>query len=215
MKQKASRGRSRSIPGPGPRSTSRRAVSPRRTRSRRAAWSRRRSTGRCRSTELEMFLAAARDGRDAMIQRWGPWIALGVVVVIALAVVLWPNGRPVAAARAHDARDRAEVPGVPGPLGRRQPGADVARDPGRHQAAHRHGSERREIRQAYVDKYGESILLKPQGSGSACSCGSCRSSCSRSAPPASCSRCGAAATSRICTPPKPTRRLVRAGARDG
>jgi hypothetical protein len=26
-----------------------------------------------------------------MIRRWGPWIA-GVVVAIALAVVLWPNG---------------------------------------------------------------------------------------------------------------------------
>ena len=47
------------------------------------------------------------------------------------------------------------------------------------------GQSDAEIRQAYVDRYGESILLTPQGSGIGLSCGCCPWSCSCSAPPAS------------------------------
>ena len=108
-------------------------------------------------------------------------------------------------ARAHDLATAAQVPGVRGPLGRRQPGADLAGDPRRHQAAHRGRAERRrdppglrrQVRR--VDP-----ARRRRTPGSACSCGSCPSSCSRSAPPASCSRCAATATSRTSTPPTPT-----------
>src|SRR4029078_9733603 len=37
-----------------------------------------------------------------VIRSRGPWIALGLVVVVALAVVLWPSGSQSLAARAHD-----------------------------------------------------------------------------------------------------------------
>ena len=56
--------------------------------------------------------------------------------------------------------------GVPGPLGRRQPGADVRAPSGadikRRIAA---GQSDEQIRQAYIDKYGDSILLAPEDSG--------------------------------------------------
>ena len=93
------------------------------------------------SGELETFLAAAR--ALGMIRRWGPWIALGVVVAVVLAVVLWPSGDAVERGARPRPRDADQVPGVPGPLGRRQPGADVAGDPRRHQAADRGRAERR------------------------------------------------------------------------
>ncbi len=57
------------------------------------------------------------------------------------------------------------MPRVRGPVGGRQQCADVARDPRRHQEAHPAGENDEEIRQAYVDRYGEQILLQPQGSG--------------------------------------------------
>ena len=45
-----------------------------------------------------------------MIRRWGAWIALGVVVVVALTVVLWPNGSQSPAARAHDLETELKCP---------------------------------------------------------------------------------------------------------
>ena len=45
-----------------------------------------------------------------MLKRWGPWIALGVVVVVALAVVLWPSGSQSPAARAHDLETEFKCP---------------------------------------------------------------------------------------------------------
>ena len=52
-----------------------------------------------------------------------------------LAVVLWPSGGQSTRRAPHDLETAAQVPRVRGPVGGRQQGADVARDPGRHQAA--------------------------------------------------------------------------------
>ena len=35
-----------------------------------------------------------------MIRRWAPWVALGVVVAVVLAITLWPSGARSDAARA-------------------------------------------------------------------------------------------------------------------
>ena len=100
-----------------------------------------------------------------MIKRWGPWIALGLVVVIALAVVLWPNGSQSLAARAHDLETEFKCPECSG--------LSVADSQAPTSRAIRADIKRRikagqsdaEIRQAYIDDYGESILLSPQDSG--------------------------------------------------
>ena len=100
-----------------------------------------------------------------MIRRWGPWIALGIVVAIALAVVLWPNGDQSPAARAHTLETELKCPECQGlsvaesqaPTSRAIR-ADIKRRIAR-------GQSDAEIRQAYVDDYGESILLSPRDSG--------------------------------------------------
>jgi cytochrome c-type biogenesis protein CcmH len=100
-----------------------------------------------------------------VIRKWGPWIALALVVVVALAVVLWPSGSQSPAARAHDLETELKCPECQGlsvadsqaPTSRAIR-ADIKR---RIKAGESDG----EIRQAYVDTYGESILLSPQDSG--------------------------------------------------
>jgi cytochrome c-type biogenesis protein CcmH len=100
-----------------------------------------------------------------VIRRWGPWIALGVVVVIALAVVLWPNGSQSTAARAHALETELKCPECQG-LSVADSQAPTSRairaDIKRRIAA---GQSDEQIRQAYVDRYSESILLTPQSSG--------------------------------------------------
>jgi cytochrome c-type biogenesis protein CcmH len=100
-----------------------------------------------------------------MIRRWGPWVALGVVVVVALAVVLWPNGNQSPAARAHSLETELKCPECQG-LSVADSNAPTSRairaEIKRRIAA---GQSDAVIRQAYVDRYGESILLQPQSSG--------------------------------------------------
>jgi cytochrome c-type biogenesis protein CcmH len=100
-----------------------------------------------------------------VIRRWGWWIALGVVVAVALAVVLWPSGSQSPAARAHDLETQLKCPECQG--------LSVADSQAPTSRAIRTDIKRRikagqsdgQIRQAYVDTYGESILLTPQDSG--------------------------------------------------
>ena len=101
-----------------------------------------------------------------MTKRVWPWIALGVVVVVVLAVALWPNERP-------DARPSARTPSPPGCKCPECQGLSVADSNAPTSKAIRADIARRiadgesdgEIRQYYVDQYGESILLDPQSSG--------------------------------------------------
>ena len=100
-----------------------------------------------------------------MIRRWGAWIALAIVVLVALAVVLWPNGSESPAARAHDLETQLKCPECQG-LSVADSQAPTSRairaDIKRRIKA---GQNDEEIRQAFVDTYGESILLTPQDSG--------------------------------------------------
>jgi cytochrome c-type biogenesis protein CcmH len=99
------------------------------------------------------------------MRRWGPWIALGIVVAIALAVVLWPNGDQSSAARAHELETQLKCPECQG-LSVADSQAPTSRairaDIKRRIAA---GESDETIRQTYIDKYGDSILLAPQDSG--------------------------------------------------
>lgn len=100
-----------------------------------------------------------------MVRRWGPWIGLAVVVAIALAVVLWPNGEQSTAARAHELATEIKCPECRG-LSVADSQAPTSRairaDIKRRIAA---GDSDAQIRQAYVEDYGEDILLSPQDSG--------------------------------------------------
>jgi len=100
-----------------------------------------------------------------MIRRWAPWVALGVVVAVVLAITLWPSGGRSDAARAHDLETEIKCPECQG--------LSVADSQATTSQAIRADIKRRiakgqsdaEIRQAYVDTYGQSILLAPQDSG--------------------------------------------------
>jgi cytochrome c-type biogenesis protein CcmH len=100
-----------------------------------------------------------------MIRRWGPWVALGAIVLVVLAVVLWPNGDQSPSARAHALETELKCPECQG-LSVADSQAPTSRairaDINRRIAK---GQSDAQIRQAYVDDYGESILLTPQDSG--------------------------------------------------
>jgi len=100
-----------------------------------------------------------------VIRRWGPWVALAVVVAVALGVVLWPNGSQSTAARAHSLETEFKCPECRG-LSVADSQAPTSRairaDIKRRIAA---GQSDEQIRQAFVDRYGETILLTPQSSG--------------------------------------------------
>jgi cytochrome c-type biogenesis protein CcmH len=100
-----------------------------------------------------------------LIRRWGPWIALAVVVVVALAVVLWPHGSQSPAARAHDLETQFKCPECRG-LSVADSQAPTSRairaDIKRRIKA---GQSDETIRQAFVSTYGPEILLTPEDSG--------------------------------------------------
>jgi cytochrome c-type biogenesis protein CcmH len=100
-----------------------------------------------------------------MIRRWAPWVALAAVVAVVLAITLWPGGSPSAAARAHGLEAEIKCPECQG--------LSVADSQATTSLAIRADIKQRiadgqsddTIRQAYVDRYGSSILLTPQSSG--------------------------------------------------
>jgi cytochrome c-type biogenesis protein CcmH len=100
-----------------------------------------------------------------VIRRWGAWIALALVVVVALVVVLWPHGSQSPAARAHDLETQFKCPECQG-LSVADSQAPTSRairaDIKKRIKA---GQSDEQIREAYVASYGQSILLTPQDSG--------------------------------------------------
>lgn len=96
----------------------------------------------------------------------GPWLALGVVVVAALVWAAWPASEPPTV-RAHAVELAAELrcPDCEG-----LSVADSATTSGRAIRADlrrriARGQSDAAIRQVYIDRYGDSILLKPEGGG--------------------------------------------------
>jgi cytochrome c-type biogenesis protein CcmH len=94
-----------------------------------------------------------------------PWLGLGLVVVVTLAVVLWPNGDRSDSARARALAEELRCPECQG-LSAADSSAPTARAMradirDRIEA----GESDEDIRQAMVDRFGESILLRPEGGG--------------------------------------------------
>jgi len=99
------------------------------------------------------------------MKRWVPWAVLAIVVAVVLVIVAWPGGGKNNAARAHDLAAELKC--------QECQGLSVADSSAPTSAAIRADIKRRiargqsdaEIRQVYVDRYGEQILLSPEGSG--------------------------------------------------
>ena len=100
-----------------------------------------------------------------MTRRLWPWFALVVVVVGVLAVLVWPSGSQSDAARAHQLATELRCPECEGlsVADSNAPTSKAIRADIQRRIAD--GQSDAEIRQSYVDKYDESILLSPQSSG--------------------------------------------------
>ena len=99
------------------------------------------------------------------VRGWLPWIALGVVVVVVIAWVAWPSGTTSDADRAHDLAAELRCPdceSLSAADSQTQSARAIRRDL-RDRIAE--GQSDAEIRQVYIDRYGESILLKPEQNG--------------------------------------------------
>jgi cytochrome c-type biogenesis protein CcmH len=95
-----------------------------------------------------------------------PWVALAAVVVVTLAIVVWPRG----GARSDAERVRAVSSELRCPDCESQSIAQSSTDTARAARSDIRqrvaaGESDAEIRQAYIDKFGPSILLKPESGG--------------------------------------------------
>lgn len=100
-----------------------------------------------------------------MTSRVWPWVALGALVVGIVAVLAWPSGSPSRADRAHAIAAELkclECQGLSVADSSAPTSKAIRADIARRLDA---GQRDEEIRQAYVDRYGEVILLQPQSSG--------------------------------------------------
>jgi len=99
------------------------------------------------------------------VRSWLPWIALGVVVVVVVAWVAWPSGAKSDAERAHALAAELRCPdceSLSAADSQTQSARAIRRD---LRDRIDEGQSDAEIRQVYVDRYGESILLKPEQNG--------------------------------------------------
>jgi cytochrome c-type biogenesis protein CcmH len=93
------------------------------------------------------------------------WVALAVLVVGVLAWALWPSGSTSDAARAHHLAAELRCPdceSLSAAVSQTESARAIRTDI-RHRIAE--GESDAVIRQAYVDRYGDSILLKPSSGG--------------------------------------------------
>jgi cytochrome c-type biogenesis protein CcmH len=97
--------------------------------------------------------------------KWAPWVLLAVVVVVALVWAAWPDGRASVRDRARELASELRCPDCEG-----LSVADSSTSSARAIRADlrrriRAGESDEDIRQEYVDRFGESILLNPEGEG--------------------------------------------------
>ena len=94
------------------------------------------------------------------------WVGLAVLAVLVLAVALWPSsGTPTVRTRTRSLASELRCVDCEG-LSVAESSTASARQTRRDiQARIRRGQSDQDIRQVYVDRFGESILLKPSSSG--------------------------------------------------
>jgi len=94
------------------------------------------------------------------------WVGLAALAVLVLAVALWPSsGTPTVRARTRSLASELRCVDCEG-LSVAESSTASARQTRRDiEARIRRGQSDQDIRQVYVDRFGESILLKPSSSG--------------------------------------------------
>jgi cytochrome c-type biogenesis protein CcmH len=100
-----------------------------------------------------------------MSGRIWPWAALGVLVAVVVAILVWPSGSQTRAERVHSIAAELKCLECQGlsVADSTAPTSKAIRADIRRQVAAGRGEEA--IRQTYVERYGEEILLQPQSSG--------------------------------------------------
>jgi cytochrome c-type biogenesis protein CcmH len=98
-------------------------------------------------------------------RRWAPWVALGVLVIVVVVIAAMPDTDRSDADRARDLAAELRCPDCEGlsvAASSTTSGRTIRAD---IRERVRRGESDEDIRQVYVDRYGESILLNPQGGG--------------------------------------------------
>src|SRR6266705_3416043 len=95
------------------------------------------------------------------VRKWAAWIALCAVVAVVIGILLWPGGSPTAAERARSLESELKCPECQGlsVADSQAPTSRAIRADITKRIAH--GESDEDIRQTYIDRYGESILLAP------------------------------------------------------
>jgi cytochrome c-type biogenesis protein CcmH len=100
------------------------------------------------------------------VRRWLPWGALVVVAVVALAVAAWPSGgRRSVAQRAHAIASELRCVDCEALSIADSSTSNAAAQRADIESRVRAGQSDAQIRRAYVDRYGPSILLRPESTG--------------------------------------------------
>jgi cytochrome c-type biogenesis protein CcmH len=93
------------------------------------------------------------------------WVVIGVTAVVVLAIALWPRSTPSLAQRTRSLATEFRCVDCEG-LSVAESSTESARIARRDiRTRLRRGESTDSIRQSYVDRYGESVLLKPAGGG--------------------------------------------------
>ena len=101
-----------------------------------------------------------------MARRWLPWIVIGIVVVGVLVYTAWPRGVDSStAARAHRIAAQLRCVDCESLSVADSATSTAAATRADITTRIRHGESDAEIRQVYVDRYGESVLLQPSNKG--------------------------------------------------
>jgi len=99
------------------------------------------------------------------VRHWAPWVALAALVVVVIAVAAVPDAERNDADRARDLAAELRCPDCEGlsvAASSTTSGRTIRAD---IRERVRRGESDEDIRQVYVDRFGESILLNPQGDG--------------------------------------------------
>lgn len=100
------------------------------------------------------------------MRRWVPWAALAAVAVIALAVAAWPSGgHGTVAERAHAVQSELRCVDCEALSIADSATSNAAAQRADIETRLRAGQSEADVRRAYVDRYGPSILLRPENKG--------------------------------------------------
>jgi cytochrome c-type biogenesis protein CcmH len=100
------------------------------------------------------------------VKRFLPWVALGLIVIVVLAWAAWPDGGATTPRdQARDLATELRCPDCEGLSVADSSTSSARAIRGDLRRRFEAGESTEQVREAYVERYGESILLKPEGDG--------------------------------------------------